>query len=523
MSTASLGNPPVNTNRISLPALKVRQWLPQWNNIAWDRTKRRGEPPHHFYQFTLPAHHLRRLSNVYPRTTNRTTSAADFGIQRSHDPTRSEEIHDFVQHGFPLSTVSEARRSLPELQPLRKPGWLPTAILVNILKEADSRNGNTVASDDLIRIVDGQAGVAEVNMPSLTPNWHPAAVPPIEVIDGQHRLWAFGDKTLDGPFDVPVVAFHGIDLSWQAYLFYIINIKPKKINASLAFDLYPLLRTEDWLNESESHVVYRETRAQEIVDLLWFHDASPWYRRINMLGEGGQRGLTVTQASWVRSLLASFVKRWDGPGTSIGGIFGSQLGRDKTVLGWTRTDQTAFLIAVGQAIRDSIFAVDTGWTHHIRAYFKRQPRLGENGAPQQSDPAFFGRHNLLNTDQGIRALLQVTNDLCFLSADRIHLHDWTGAWDPNRDDATNISAALESLAQNDAISQYLDHLARAVATFDWRSSSFPGLEEADQQLKASFRGSGGYKELRRSLLRHLAAANTPLGQTAAAVIERLGY
>ena len=59
----------------------------------------------------------------------------------------------------------------------------------------------------------------------------------------------------------------GLDRSWQAYLFYIINIRPKKINPSLAYDLYPLLRTEEWLTKFEGHVIYRETRAQELVDL----------------------------------------------------------------------------------------------------------------------------------------------------------------------------------------------------------------------------------------------------------------
>jgi hypothetical protein len=52
-----------------------------------------------------------------------------------------------------------------------------------------------------------------------------------------------------------LVAFHGLDLSWQAYLFWTINIKPKRINPSLAFDLYPLLRSENWLDKAEGHFV----------------------------------------------------------------------------------------------------------------------------------------------------------------------------------------------------------------------------------------------------------------------------
>ena len=47
------------------------------------------------------------------------------------------------------------------------------------------------------------------------------------VVDGQHRLWAF-DPSENLDFEIPVVAYHGLDVSWQAYLFWVINIKPKK-------------------------------------------------------------------------------------------------------------------------------------------------------------------------------------------------------------------------------------------------------------------------------------------------------
>ena len=67
-------------------------------------------------------------------------------------------------------------------------------------------------------------------------------------------------------FEVPVVAFRDLDVSWQAYLFYSVNVSPKRINRSLAFDLYPLLRTEDWLDQAEDTIVYRESRAQELTE-----------------------------------------------------------------------------------------------------------------------------------------------------------------------------------------------------------------------------------------------------------------
>src|ERR1700722_3363273 len=149
-------------------------------------------------------------------------------------------------------------------------------------------------------------------MRSGVPNGSPSRLPPFEVIDGQHRLWAFEGASKLENFELPVVAFVGLDISWQAYLFYTINIKPKKINTSLAFDLYPLLRTEDSLERFEGTAIYRETRAQEITEALWSYPKSPWHRRIDMLGEGGRKH--VTQAAWVRSLTATFVKSFEGRG-----------------------------------------------------------------------------------------------------------------------------------------------------------------------------------------------------------------
>ena len=64
-------------------------------------------------------------------------------------------------------------------------------------------------------------------------------------------------------------------------------------------------------------MVYRETRAQELVDRLWSAEESPWHRRINMLGSSGTRGTMVTQSAWVRSIMASFVKSWDGRGDGL--------------------------------------------------------------------------------------------------------------------------------------------------------------------------------------------------------------
>ena len=346
--------------------------------------------------------------------------------------------------------------------------------------------------------------------------WRHRAIPPIEVIDGQHRLWAFeGDHQISGNFDVPVIAFVGLDLSWQAYLFYTINIKPKRINPSIAFDLYPLLRTEEWLLKFEGPTIYRESRAQEIVDLLWSHPQSPWRHRINMLGESGFRGRTVTQAAWVRSLMASFIKRWEGPRVSIGGLFGSVLGSHRSVLPWTRPQQAAFLILMGNELRDAIEGSDDGWAVALRS----QPVEDPSG----DDPAFVGSNNLLNQDQGLRVLLQVVNDLHFVCADDLDLVKLSNDED-GESDAEIITNMIKWLQRRDAVIDFLRKLVKSLSAYDWRSSQAPDLTEEEKVLKAGFRGSGGYRSLREHVLQHLAAeSNNVISNAADTVMSKLGY
>src|SRR5262249_14911942 len=126
-----------------------------------------------------------------------------------------------------------------------------------------------------------------------------------------------------------------------------INQLAKRIDISMVFDLYPLLRDEEWLLRFEGPNIYRETRAQDLAILLWGHPESPWKHRIIRLG-GREKG-KVAQAAFVRSLTASFIKRWQGgPRSRIGGIYGSARGVHETFLNWGREQQAAFLIMVWQ-------------------------------------------------------------------------------------------------------------------------------------------------------------------------------
>jgi DGQHR domain-containing protein len=449
---------------------------------------------------------LRALCGVERRETKSgTRRRSDVRIQRGHDEERSEEIARFVKHGFPWSVLGESQRNSGRFNDIKQPGWLPTAIVVNVRQPGESLGGRELADKDLVTVEDHDNGTATFRLPlgEDDTKWKASGLEPMEVIDGQHRLFAFEPGPEESDFELPVVAFVGLDRSWQAYLFWTINIKPKRINASLAYDLYPLLRNQEWLERFEGPTIYRETRAQELTEMLWAHPDSPWHRRISMLGEASEGG--VRQAAWVRALTATYVKSWEGRGVRIGGLFGAPVGTDELVLPWTREQQAAFLILLWQEVRQAVGEAASEWAQHLRDIEEERTGLIPD---TDEDPAFAGRYSLLNSDQGVRGVLYVSNDLCFLAASNLKLEDWYDARTRESSDEEEVTAQLKNLkAQRSA--PFLADVARTLATFDWRTYGTPRLPEEHRLRAAAYRGSSGYKELRRQLLAHVESAGSP--------------
>lgn len=505
-----------------IPTLKVHQWLPGWGKIDFNSDEYRSKPEKPFYLFSLPARELKSLSGISRRVAKGAAPRTeDLGIQRQHDPERSEEIGRFVEYGFPWSTLGKTKRASADFNDLRKPGWLPTAVVLNILTKDDKRYGNKVDNSELVSVIDAN-GTTQLQLPygTWSPDWSPRQLPPFEIIDGQHRLWAFDGATTLRDFELPVVAFVGLDISWQAYLFWTINIKPKRINPSLAFDLYPLLRSEDWLEREESHIVYRETRAQELTEVLWSFPKSPWYDRINMLGE--RQNKWVSQSAWIKSLSATFVRSWDGRSKSSGGLFGGRASKKGEVLGWSRAQQAAFLIFSWRQFQEAVWATNIEWAADLR-----RPRKKKEAKPQKSkasdphgDLAFYGPYTLIATDQGVRGFLQVLNDICYVRASRLGLNNWR----PDDRLGLDLDSAVESSLQtleNQIFVSFVTKLCELLVSFDWRSSAAPELEEDLRRAKLVFRGSGGYKEIRTQLLEHLAKEEGEIADAAKRVLERV--
>jgi len=484
-----------------VPALRFKQWLEEWDDYSFDDAPHRRRPPEDMFLFSMPARELRALCDVYKREREGSVSE---GIQRYRDPSRTERIQRYVRFGYPFGDLRPPQRTGDALS-LRKPGWLPTAIVINILIEGDERRGKQVRNEDLVNILreDGSRCILDIPaLPDPSPEW----LAPLEVIDGQHRLWAFDPETsehqIPEDFELPVVAFHGLDIAWQAYLFWSINVSPKRINPSHAFDLYPLLRTQDWLDRVGELTVYREARAQELTEIMFSHPESPWRDRINMLGERGAGG--VSQAGWVRALMNTFLNT--GRGASRAGLFQSDIEDLEEPLDWSRPQQAAFLIQLWIEIREAI--ADSTSIFWIREFGKDVER------------AFAGKDSWLNQDQGIRAILNVANDIFFERARVWHLDRWKFGFSEGSGGDEEITDALKSL-KNTYFQQFIKQLAVGLVHFDWRALEAPGVKD-DEKLateKRSFRGAGGYAALRVDVLRTLASENNDVGSAAAALIQ----
>ena len=504
----------------TINAIRFKQWLPEWDDFDFDAAQHRRKPDDHILLFSMPAVQLRALSGVYRRTR---AEEGGVGLQRLHDPKRSAAIRDFVRFGHPYSSLPHAARDEAS-SAMRKPGWLPTAIVVNILTADDERRGRKVAAQDLVRITHDNNTLAELTLPysDRLDRWMPTDLEPFEVIDGQHRLWAFDEALQDGSlpdnFELPVVAFTGLDVGWQAYLFWSINVSPKRINPSHAFDLFPLLRSAEWLETLSDLRIYRQARAQELTEILYNQPESPFYNRINMLGESTKTaplGAGVTQAGWVQAITTSFLST--GSGRSAKGLFAADLTHATGPLPWSRPQQAAFLINLWNAIRVAVCNPNLEWVASLM-----QPN-GQQRLDPRPDLAFTGSQTMLNQEQGVRGVLAVGNEIFFgLAQLRPELFEIESRLVAGiATDQNDVIIALSELNKSE-LQTLISRFAQAIAAFDWRSADAPGLDDGLRLVKRAFRGSSGYVALREQLFSHLANVPSDIGAIASESLARLG-
>lgn len=496
----------------SIPVLPVHQWVESWDLTKWTPEEGLGEPPKEFYVASMSIRDLRALANVSKREIpERKRGTHNPGYQRPRDEKRSRKIGRYIDYGYPLS--SQLGLDPKDHPDLVHPGWLPTTILLNLIPVGETRRRHgkdlTVPAHLETRIEYGPSGpilrYPEPESVSADPRLGTEYIEPIEVIDGQHRLFAADDSLyLDESYQVPVVLFQGLTEQWQAYLFWVINVEPRKINTSLAFDLYPELRSSAWLERGEAIKVYQEHRAQELTELLWRHPESPWCERIELHGK--RIDGHVSNAAFIRSLTSSFIRRWKSDGR-IGGLFGS-IDRDgkERLIRWTRLQQAAFLIYLWDRIHACIRGGNAAWIEGCERDFEGASASQREALTSKGlHPAFAGPYTLLGTDQGARAVLVVFNALLSVAYEDIGLDNWELDQVGDDEPEAVITQALADLRSQKTIADFIKVVSKCLfdSTFDWRSGSAPSIDAVHRQAQMAYKGSSGYTLLQRNALSHL--------------------
>lgn len=191
------------------------------------------------------------------------------GIQRELSKRRVEEIADYVR------TLDAS---------------FPNSIILAIESVEEPDESEEVVTGDYTRNID-----IDVNRNLLRIRRGQSVA---KIIDGQHRIAglkkARAHKPDDGAseFEVIVTVFVDMDIADQALVFATINKAQTKVNKSLVYDLYEY-----------AHSRSPQKTAHNIAVLLDQREKSPFYRKIKRLGRASDDLETITQATFVESLL----------------------------------------------------------------------------------------------------------------------------------------------------------------------------------------------------------------------------
>ena len=507
--------------RKTLPLLKATQWLESWSSAIENDLKdgKKGFPKE-FYIASVPLKTLRALAGVSKRDIeDRRKNDKATGYQREHQSDRSLEIRRYISYGYPLS--KQKGLDVDDNSNLIHPGWLPTAILANVVPLGEERRykGRNVKVEKGLEVKVKEAnGQYFLEYPEIedfdSKKWE-YIQKPIEIIDGQHRVYAVREIEDElNNYEVPVVFFNGLSLEYQAYLFWVINVEPKRINPSLAFDIYPALRRQSWLERGDGLKVYQEHRSQELTEILWRHPESPWRSRIEL--HGSRIDGHVSNAAFIRSLMASFVRRWNGKNDRIGGLFGSMqsdnVNEPEWVLPWKRTQQAAFLIYIWKKIEEGASTSQAEWAKACRRAGKGVQTDFLSPSIKVQDEAFAGRYTLLATDQGVRAILRIFNAMSYVRYKFLGLEEWQKNFLEEIISNDAVSQCLQELNENRNVKEYFTKISKALFhtdKFDWRTSSFPEFvnDFEKRSTQSSFRGSSGYSLLYNRCLELLLASD----------------
>lgn len=117
------------------------------------------------------------------------------------------------------------------------------------------------------------------------------------VLDGQHRISGILQSKFSDKFELPVVIVVDATEEEKAYIFSIINSKQTRVSPSLIFDLFNVSTARS--PQKTCHEVARSLNSDP---------KSPFHQRLKMLGKGGGQLASISQGSFINSLMRLITK-----------------------------------------------------------------------------------------------------------------------------------------------------------------------------------------------------------------------
>ena len=130
-----------------IPAIKVNQWLEEWDAYRFSEEDRQRKPEPYFYLSSIPATLLRRLLTSQGGASPHQLDASRLqapGLKTSEfsagmSPIDRKQLKGFMLGGYPWATLRKAEQD--SHLGLKKPGWLATALVLNVVKATTVREG----------------------------------------------------------------------------------------------------------------------------------------------------------------------------------------------------------------------------------------------------------------------------------------------------------------------------------------------------------------------------------------------
>lgn len=214
---------------------------------------------------------VRRLEN------NSTELETYIGIQRLLSPSRAKEIANYVQlvdATFPTGIIVQIDEFVTEINQNNEKEVVTHVTddgkenrLKNVVYDADRKILKIRKNENVARVLDGQHRLAGLRQSAL------------EQIEGKI-------------FELNVTIFVDMDIEDQAIVFATINKSHAKVNKSLVADLFEYTKTRS-----------PQKTAHNIARALDQKENSPFFSKINILGQAQDENETITQATFVDALL----------------------------------------------------------------------------------------------------------------------------------------------------------------------------------------------------------------------------